>query len=50
MPIRVDHMELESEIQEEQVQWVFEGPQASSFEDANIVWIKASPAASHHHP
>jgi hypothetical protein len=35
------------EIQAEQVQWVFESPQALSFKDANIVVIKASPGASH---
>jgi hypothetical protein len=38
------------EIQAEQVQWVFGGPQASSYEDANILVIKASPGASHHIP
>jgi hypothetical protein len=48
--IRVDHVESESEFQAEQVQWVFGGPQASSCEDTNIVVIKASPGASHHHP
>jgi hypothetical protein len=32
-----------------EVQWVFEGPQASSCEDANIFVIKASPDASKHH-
>jgi hypothetical protein len=45
--IRVDHAESESEIQEDQVQGVFDGPQASSYEDANIIVIKANPAASH---
>jgi hypothetical protein len=43
--IRIDHTELESEFQAEQVRWVFEGPQASSDEDANIAVIKASPSA-----
>jgi hypothetical protein len=28
-----------------QVRWVFRGPQVSSYEDANIVVIKASPGA-----
>jgi hypothetical protein len=28
----------------------FGGPQASSYDDANIVVIKASPGTSHHHP
>jgi hypothetical protein len=32
---------------EQEVQWVFGRPQASSFTDANIVMIKASPGASH---
>jgi hypothetical protein len=50
MHIRVDHAESksESEFQVEQVQWVIEGPHASSYEDTNIVVIKASPGASHH--
>jgi hypothetical protein len=43
-------MEPEPEFQEEQVQWVFRGPQASSGEDANIVVIKTSPSASNHLP
>jgi hypothetical protein len=34
------------EIQVEQVQGVFRGPQASSCKDANIVVTKASPGAS----
>jgi hypothetical protein len=42
----MDHMEPKMEIQVRQVQWVFGGPQASSYEDANIVVIKASPGAS----
>jgi hypothetical protein len=42
MHIRVDHAEPKSEIQAEQVQREFGGPQASSCEDANIVVIKAS--------
>jgi hypothetical protein len=45
MHIQVDHTELKMEIQAEQVQWVFGGPQASSCEDDNIVVIKASPGA-----
>jgi hypothetical protein len=43
--IWVDHAEPESEFQAEQVRWLFEGPQASSGEDANIVVMKASPNA-----
>jgi hypothetical protein len=42
MHIQVDHAEPKTEIQVEQVQWVFGGPQASSCEDANIAVIKAS--------
>jgi hypothetical protein len=45
----LDHVEPKSEIQAEQVQGMFGGPQASSYEDANIVVIKASPGASNHH-
>ncbi len=45
--IRVDHVEPKTEIQEEQVQWMFRGPQASNCEDANIVVIKANPSVSH---
>jgi hypothetical protein len=44
----VDHAEPKAEIQAEQVQWVFEGPQASSCVDANIIVIKANPGASNH--
>jgi hypothetical protein len=42
----VDHVEPKAEIQVEQVQWMFEGPQASNYDDANIVVIKVSPGAS----
>jgi hypothetical protein len=35
---------------EQEVQWVFGGPQASSCADANIVVIRASPGASNQHP
>jgi hypothetical protein len=42
----IDLAELKSEIQAEQVQWVFRGPQASIVVDANIVVIKASPGVS----
>jgi hypothetical protein len=42
MHIRVDHAEPKTKIQAEQVQWVFEGPQASRFEDAKIIVIKSS--------
>jgi hypothetical protein len=45
MHIRIDQAEPKSEIQAEQVQGVFRGPQASSCEDANIVVIKASSGA-----
>jgi hypothetical protein len=44
----MDHVEPKTEIQVQQVQGVFEGPQASTYEDANIVVIKASPDASNH--
>jgi hypothetical protein len=46
----LDHAEPKSEIQAEQVQGVFGGPQASSCGEANIVGIKASPSASNHCP
>jgi hypothetical protein len=36
MHIRVDHVEPESEIQAEQVWWVFGDPQASNSEDTNL--------------
>jgi hypothetical protein len=48
--MRVDHAKPGSEFQAEQVRWVFEGPQASSCENANIVMIKANPGASNPHP
>jgi hypothetical protein len=41
----LDHAEPKSEIQAEQVQWVFGGPQASTWEDDNIIVIKSSPDA-----
>jgi hypothetical protein len=41
--MRVDHAELKSEIQVEQVQGVFEYPQASSCEDANIIGSRQAP-------
>jgi hypothetical protein len=47
--MRVDHVKPESKFQAKQVRWVFGGPQASSYEDANIIEIKASPDASNHH-
>jgi hypothetical protein len=47
MHIHVDHVESKTEIQSEQVQWVFECPQVPSCEDANIVVTNASPGASH---
>jgi hypothetical protein len=43
-------MEMKTEIQAMQVRWVFGGPQASSYEDANIVVTKVSPGASKHIP
>jgi hypothetical protein len=46
----IDHAESKTEIQAEQVQWVFGGPQASSYEDANIVVIKESLGAFNHAP
>jgi hypothetical protein len=46
--ILVDHVELKTEDQAEQAQWVFRCPQASSAEDANIVVIKANPGPSNH--
>jgi hypothetical protein len=50
MHTRVDRVEPELGFQAEQVQWVFRGPQALSYEDANIIIIKASPSASNHYP
>jgi hypothetical protein len=50
VPYVIDHAETESEIKKEQVQGALGGPQASSYEDTNIVVIKASPDASNHHP
>jgi hypothetical protein len=35
----IDHAEPKTKIQAEQVQWVFEGPQVSSCEDANIAFV-----------
>jgi hypothetical protein len=46
----IDHVEMKTENQAEEVQWVFGDPQASSCEDANIIVIKANPDASNHHP
>jgi hypothetical protein len=46
----IDPAESKTEIQVEQVEWVFGGPQSSSYEDANIVVIKASPSAFNHAP
>jgi hypothetical protein len=50
MHVQVDRGELKMEIRAEQVQWMFGGPQASSYENANIVVIKASSGASNHYP
>jgi hypothetical protein len=46
----IDHVKTKSKIQAKQVQWVFECPQASSYEDANIVVIKTSLDASNQCP
>jgi hypothetical protein len=46
----LDHVEPKMEIQVQQDQGVFGGPQASSYEDANIVVTKVSPDASNHIP
>jgi hypothetical protein len=50
MHIRLDHAEPESEFRVGQVQWVFRNLQASSYDDANIVVIHASPGAFSHDP
>jgi hypothetical protein len=39
----VDHAEPKPEIQEEQVQWMFGGPQASSGEDTNLALDQGKP-------
>jgi hypothetical protein len=41
--IWVDHAELKSEFQVEQVRWVFGGPQASSDEDTNLALDQGKP-------
>jgi hypothetical protein len=41
----IDYVEPESKIKKEQVQGALGGPQASSYEDANIVVIKEIPGA-----
>jgi hypothetical protein len=45
----LDHVqaELESDVQEEQVLEVFEGPQATSCIDTNIAFKQGKPGASH---
>jgi hypothetical protein len=49
--IQVDYAKPKMEVQAEQeVQWVLEGPQASSCKDTNIFVIKSSPGASNHYP
>jgi hypothetical protein len=50
MHMQVDHAEPKTKIPAKRVKWVFEGPQVPSYEDTNIVVIKASPGASHHYP
>jgi hypothetical protein len=42
----MDPAEPKTEVQAEQFQWVFEGPQASSCEDGNIVGSRQAPV--HH--
>jgi hypothetical protein len=42
----MDHVEPKTKIQVQQVWWVFGSPQASSYEDTNIVLTKACPDAS----
>jgi hypothetical protein len=42
----MDHVELKTEIQVQQVWWVFGGPEASIYEDANVVVNKANLSAS----
>jgi hypothetical protein len=39
----VDHVEPNPEIQAEQVQWMFGGPQASSCEDTNLALNEGKP-------
>jgi hypothetical protein len=46
----MDHVEPKTEIQVQQVQGVFGGPQTLSCKDANIVIIKASLGSSNHIP
>jgi hypothetical protein len=46
----LDHVEPKMEIQVEQVQWMFGGPQSLNCDDANIVVIKASPGTSNNLP
>jgi hypothetical protein len=41
----VDHVEPKSEVQAEQVQKEYDGPQAPSCKNANIFVIKANPGA-----
>jgi hypothetical protein len=48
--MRVDHAELKTKIRAEQVQKEYGGPRASSYEEANIIVIKASLSALNHHP
>jgi hypothetical protein len=39
----IDPAELKMEVQAEQVQWVFRGPQASSGEDTNLALDQGKP-------
>jgi hypothetical protein len=46
----IDHVELKTKIQAEQVQRVLEGPQASSGEDTNLELNQGQPGASNQCP
>jgi hypothetical protein len=48
--VRVDDAEPKSEIQAEQVQKEYDGPQAPSSMDSNLDEIKARPGAFNHAP
>jgi hypothetical protein len=45
--IDIDRAEPKTEVQVEQAQKAYGGPQAISCMDTNLLWIKASPGASH---
>jgi hypothetical protein len=44
--MRIDHAELKSEIQAERVQKEYDSSQASSYKNANILWLRQAPV--HH--